>query len=163
VNRWITQQKLKKYSKMRKSENEFLSSAVEVHTFVPSTREAEAGSSLSLRLAWSTDGAPGQPRLHRETLSQTNKQPPPPKKNNRKEKRWGAEKKGRGGEGRERRGRGKQRIIYTNDWIIKSSLMNHEYVMGGGGAVSHYIALASLELAYCVSQAGACCASQAGL
>ena len=35
----------------------------------PSTREAEAGGFLSLRLAWSTEWVPGQPELHREALS----------------------------------------------------------------------------------------------
>jgi hypothetical protein len=44
--------------------------AVMVHTFNPSTWEAEAGGSLSSRPAWSTEWAPGQPGLHRETLSQ---------------------------------------------------------------------------------------------
>ena len=46
------------------------------HTFKPSTQEAEAGRSLCLRPAWSTEWVPGQPGLHRETLSQkqTNKQ-----------------------------------------------------------------------------------------
>uniref|UniRef100_A0ABK0LLZ5 Protein archease n=1 Tax=Rattus norvegicus TaxID=10116 RepID=A0ABK0LLZ5_RAT len=38
-------------------------------TFNPSTQEAEAGGSLSLRLAWSTERVPAQPGLHRETLS----------------------------------------------------------------------------------------------
>ena len=36
--------------------------------FNPST---EADGSLSLRSAWSIEQVPGQPRLHRETLSQT--------------------------------------------------------------------------------------------
>lgn len=40
------------------------------HTFNPSSWEAEAGGSLSARLACSTDGVPGQPRLHSETLPQ---------------------------------------------------------------------------------------------
>jgi hypothetical protein len=44
---------------------------VVVHAFNPSTREAEAGGFLSSRLAWSTKWVPGQPGLHRETLSQT--------------------------------------------------------------------------------------------
>jgi hypothetical protein len=44
--------------------------AVVAHTFNPSTREAEAGGSLSLRSAWSLELVPGLPRLHRETLSQ---------------------------------------------------------------------------------------------
>jgi hypothetical protein len=39
------------------------------HAFDPSTREAEAGGSLSSRPAWSTEWVPGQPGLHRETLS----------------------------------------------------------------------------------------------
>jgi hypothetical protein len=42
---------------------------VVVHTFNPSTREAEAGGFLSSRPAWSTELVPGQPGLHRETLS----------------------------------------------------------------------------------------------
>jgi hypothetical protein len=49
--------------------------------FNPSTWEAEAGEFLSSRPAWSTEWVPGQPGLHRETLSrkkktkkQTNKQ-----------------------------------------------------------------------------------------
>jgi hypothetical protein len=44
-----------------------------VHAFNPSTWEAEAGEFLSSRPAWSTEWVPGQPRLHRETLSQKNK------------------------------------------------------------------------------------------
>jgi hypothetical protein len=46
---------------------------VVMHTFNPSTWEAEAGGSLSSRPAWSTKWVPGQPRLHRETLSQKTK------------------------------------------------------------------------------------------
>jgi hypothetical protein len=42
---------------------------VVVHTFNPSTWEAEAGGFLSSRPAWSTMLVPGQPGLHRETLS----------------------------------------------------------------------------------------------
>ena len=38
--------------------------------FDPSTQETEAGGSLSSRPAWSTESVPGQPRLHRETLSE---------------------------------------------------------------------------------------------
>jgi hypothetical protein len=44
-------------------------SSVMAHIFNPSTREAEAGGLLSLRPAWSTEWVPGQPGLHRETLS----------------------------------------------------------------------------------------------
>ena len=43
------------------------------HAFNPSTREAEAGGSLSLRPAWATEQVPGQPGLHTETLSQKTK------------------------------------------------------------------------------------------
>jgi hypothetical protein len=43
---------------------------VVAHTFNPSTWEAEAGGFLSSRPAWSTKRVPGQPGLHRETLSQ---------------------------------------------------------------------------------------------
>jgi hypothetical protein len=35
----------------------------------PSTLEAEAGSCLSYKLAWATGRVPGQPELHRKTLS----------------------------------------------------------------------------------------------
>jgi hypothetical protein len=41
--------------------------------FNPRTREAEAGRFLSSRPAWSTERVPGQPGLHRETLSQKTK------------------------------------------------------------------------------------------
>jgi hypothetical protein len=50
------------------------------HTFNPSTWEAEAGEFLSSRPAWSTSRVPGQPGLHRETLSRKTKQ----KTNNKK-------------------------------------------------------------------------------
>ena len=36
-----------------------------VHTFNPSTQEAETDAALSLRLVWATEGVPGQPRLHK--------------------------------------------------------------------------------------------------
>ena len=42
---------------------------VVAHAFNPSTWEAEAGRFLSSRPAWSTKWVPGQPELHRETLS----------------------------------------------------------------------------------------------
>jgi hypothetical protein len=48
-------------------------------------REAEASEFLSLRPAWSTKGVPGQPGLHRETLSQKPKKKKKEKK--RKEKK----------------------------------------------------------------------------
>jgi hypothetical protein len=43
------------------------------HAFNPSTWEAEAGGFLSSRPAWSKEWVPGQPGLHRETLSQKKK------------------------------------------------------------------------------------------
>jgi hypothetical protein len=55
------------------------------HTFNPSPRKAEAGRFLSSRLAWSTKWVPGQPELHRETLSwKTNKQTKNKTKQNKK-------------------------------------------------------------------------------
>jgi hypothetical protein len=53
---------------------------VVAHAFNPSTWEAEAGGFLSSRAAWSTKWVPGQPGLHRETLSRKNK-----KQTNKKE------------------------------------------------------------------------------
>jgi hypothetical protein len=50
-----------------------ISRAVVAHAFNPSTREAEAGGFLSSRPAWSTEWVPGQPGLHRETLSRKTK------------------------------------------------------------------------------------------
>jgi hypothetical protein len=50
------------------------SRAVVAHAFNSSTWEAEAGGFLSLRPAWSTELVPGQPGLHRETLSRKTKQ-----------------------------------------------------------------------------------------
>jgi hypothetical protein len=43
------------------------------HAFNPSTQEVEAGRFLSSRPAWSTKWVPGQPGLHRETLSRKKK------------------------------------------------------------------------------------------
>jgi hypothetical protein len=51
---------------------QYLMPGVVAHTFKPNTREAEAGRFLSSRPAWSTKCVPGQPGLHRETLSQKN-------------------------------------------------------------------------------------------
>jgi major histocompatibility complex class I len=50
----------------------FISWAVMVHAFNPSTWEAEAGGFLSSRPAWSTKSVSGQSGLYRETLSQKN-------------------------------------------------------------------------------------------
>jgi hypothetical protein len=41
---------------------------VVAHTFSPSTQEAEAGGSLSLRPAWSTDQVLGQPEEKQNTI-----------------------------------------------------------------------------------------------
>jgi hypothetical protein len=49
------------------------------HAFNPSSWEAEAGGFLNLRPAWSTERVPGQPGLHRETLSWKTKPKPKPK------------------------------------------------------------------------------------
>jgi hypothetical protein len=46
-----------------------LCQVVVAHAFNPSTWEAEVGEFLSSRTAWSTEWVPGQPGLHRETLS----------------------------------------------------------------------------------------------
>jgi hypothetical protein len=46
---------------------------VMAHAFNPSTWEAETGEFLSLKPAWSTEWVPGQPGLHRETLSKKKK------------------------------------------------------------------------------------------
>jgi hypothetical protein len=57
------------------------------HAFNPSIWETEAGGFLSSRSIWSTEGVPGQPGLHRETLSQEGKKKKTKKKENkRKEK-----------------------------------------------------------------------------
>jgi hypothetical protein len=54
--------------------NEYCQPGVVAHVFNPNTREAEAGRFLSSRPAWSTKWVPGQPGLHRETLSQKKQQ-----------------------------------------------------------------------------------------
>ena len=46
--------------------------AVVAQAFNPITWEAEAGGFLISIPAWSTEWVPGQPGLHRETLSRTN-------------------------------------------------------------------------------------------
>jgi hypothetical protein len=50
------------------------SGAVMAYAFNPSTQEAEAGGFLSSRPAWSTEWVPGQPGIHRETLSRKTKE-----------------------------------------------------------------------------------------
>ena len=68
---------LKKQSKSRKHSKILPkrkgSPVVVAYAFNPSTQEAEAeaeaGRSLSSRPAWSTEQVPGQPGLHRKTLS----------------------------------------------------------------------------------------------
>jgi hypothetical protein len=72
------------YSAHSLQENSFELGVV-AYAFSPSTWEAEAGGFLSSRPAWSTKWVPGQPGLHRETLSQkTNKQTNKNKKEKRK-------------------------------------------------------------------------------
>jgi hypothetical protein len=61
---------------------------VVAHAFNPSTWEAEAGGFLSSKPAWSTEGVPGQPGLHRETLSQKKKKKKKRKKEKEKGSRW---------------------------------------------------------------------------
>ena len=59
-------------------------------TFDPCLLEAEASGSLSSSPAWSTEQVPGQPGLHRETLSQKKKKK---KERNKKKKKEKKEKK----------------------------------------------------------------------
>jgi hypothetical protein len=44
-----------------------------IHILNLGTKEAEAGVSLSSQPAWSTEQVPGQPGIHRETLSREEK------------------------------------------------------------------------------------------
>jgi hypothetical protein len=60
---------------------------VMVHAFNLSTWEVEAGGFLSSRPAWSTERVPGQPGLHRETLSRKTKTNKQKKKNDVKKRR----------------------------------------------------------------------------
>jgi hypothetical protein len=61
---------------------------VVAHTINPGTWEAEAGEILSSWPAWSTERAPGQPGLHRETLSRkTNKQTNKQNKNKKRKRK----------------------------------------------------------------------------
>jgi hypothetical protein len=60
-----------------------ISWAVVAHAFNPSTWQAEAGGFLSSRPAWSSEWVPGQPGLHRETLSQKNQTKPNKKRDNK--------------------------------------------------------------------------------
>jgi hypothetical protein len=57
-----------KHKHRRDVEISFKSQVVVAHAFNPSIQEAEAGGSLRLRTAWSTEQVPGQPGLYRETL-----------------------------------------------------------------------------------------------
>ena len=75
---------------------------VVAHTFIPSTWKAEAGECLSLRLAWPTELDPGQPGLHRETLSWKKK-----KKKRKKKRRKEGRKKGRKERKKEKKGKKK--------------------------------------------------------
>ena len=55
-----------KFPTCEKELKKSLKSSVVAHTFNPSTPEAEAGRSLSLRPAWSTEQVLGQPSLDNE-------------------------------------------------------------------------------------------------
>lgn len=46
-----------------------LSQAMVAHSFYPSTQDSEASTYLSLRAVLTTERIPGQPVLHRNTLS----------------------------------------------------------------------------------------------
>jgi hypothetical protein len=70
---------------------------VVAHAFNPSTREAEAGGFLSSRPAWSTKWAPGQPGLHRETLSRKTKKKKNKKKKNKEKEIYGKIQKSKTG------------------------------------------------------------------
>jgi hypothetical protein len=67
---------IKKISNLKKRKP-----GVVAHAFNPSTWEAEAVGFLSSRPAWSTEQVPGQPGLHRETLSRKTKKQTKKKKN----------------------------------------------------------------------------------
>ena len=66
---------------MEKTDSPSLSSLIGVswvvlaHAFNPRTLEAEAGGALRLRSAWSTEGVPGQLRLHKETCPENQTKP----------------------------------------------------------------------------------------
>jgi hypothetical protein len=65
----------------------FAASHVAEQAFNPNTREAEAGGLLSSRPAWSTEWVPGQPGIHRETLSRKTKIKTKQNKTKEKEKK----------------------------------------------------------------------------
>jgi hypothetical protein len=70
------------WGRSRRVQNPAVKPGMVAHTFNPSTWEAEAGGFLSSRPAWSTELVPGQPGIHRKTLSQKKKK----KKKKRKKK-----------------------------------------------------------------------------
>jgi hypothetical protein len=67
--------------------------SVVAHAFNPSTWEAEAGEFLNLRPAWSTERVPGQPGLHRETLSRKSKNKTKTKQNKQQQQQKKAKTK----------------------------------------------------------------------
>jgi hypothetical protein len=92
--------------------------SVVAHTFNLSTKEAEAGGSLSLGLAWSAVRVPGWPGLHEETLSgrkegkERKGKERKGKERKGKERKEGKERKGKERKGKERKGKerkGKER------------------------------------------------------
>jgi hypothetical protein len=72
-----------KYKSGNDNIKNILGPGVVAHAFNPSTWEAEAGGFLSSRPAWSTEGVPAQPELHRETLSQKKQKQKQTKKPNK--------------------------------------------------------------------------------
>jgi hypothetical protein len=62
-------------------------SGMVVHTFNPSTQEAEAGRFLSSRPAWPTKWVPGQPGLYRETLYRKTKNQKQPQQQQKKKQK----------------------------------------------------------------------------
>jgi hypothetical protein len=83
ATKWETLSQKRKEEKRREEKRR----AVVAHAFNFSTRGAEAGGSLSSRPAWSTEWVPGQPGLHRETLSRKNKNKTKQKQTKKKRKK----------------------------------------------------------------------------
>ena len=98
--------------------------AAVVHAFNPSTWEAEAGRFLSSRPAWSTECAPGQPGLYRETLSpkknKNQKIKQKPKQTNKQTKQQQQKKKNYLGQGQ------KALCVKNISWVINGFLILFE-------------------------------------
>jgi hypothetical protein len=72
------------YSKQSVQVRKYTISGMVAHAFNPSTWEAEAGGFLSSRPTWFTKWVPGQPGIHRETLSRKTKNQTKPNKTKQK-------------------------------------------------------------------------------